>query len=216
MAGLMVTIRTRSVRKPRSTVCRLRSVRASKPAPRSRTTERATCAATNARRAQGRANTPDGPPFRASSNSARDDCTAGSRPYSRQANSETATVKASTRASGAMRKTISELPAASQAANRRVMASESSQPAVPPIPASNRLSASNWPIMRARPAPSARRMAISERRRELLETADPDLEELVQCPASDREKARPLQQRQALVLDLGEHPCVRSEEHTSE
>src|ERR1022692_4588809 len=139
--------------------------RASRPAPRSRTTERLTCAATNARRAQGRANTPDGLPFKASSNSARDACSAGSRPYRRHANRDTATVKASTRASGAMRKTTSELPAESQAANRRVMASESSQPATPPIPASSRLSASNWPTMRARPAPSARRSAISERRR---------------------------------------------------
>ncbi len=50
-----------------------------------------------------------------------------------------------------------------------------------------------------------------EPRRELLEAAHPDLEELVQRPARDGQEARPLQQREALVLGLGQHPRVEVE-----
>ena len=47
--------------------------------------------------------------------------------------------------------------------------------------------------------------------RELLEAADPDLEELVQRPARDGQEARPLNCREALVLGLGQHPRVEVE-----
>ncbi len=50
-----------------------------------------------------------------------------------------------------------------------------------------------------------------EPRRQLLEAADPDLEELVQRSARDGQEARPLQQREALVLGLGQHPRVEVE-----
>src|SRR5690606_996412 len=45
----------------------------------------------------------------------------------------------------------------------------------------------------------------------LLDARDPDLVELVQVGAEDRQEPQPLEQRQALVLGLLQHPTVELE-----
>jgi hypothetical protein len=45
----------------------------------------------------------------------------------------------------------------------------------------------------------------------LLDARDPDLVELVEVGAEDRQEAQPLEQRQAAVLRLFEHPPVELE-----
>ena len=45
----------------------------------------------------------------------------------------------------------------------------------------------------------------------LLQAGDPDLEELVDVLAQDRQEAHPLEQRQRLVLGHGEHAFVEVE-----
>jgi hypothetical protein len=78
-----------------------------------------------------------------------------------------AAVKASTASPGRRSKASGTSGWGSNAINRRVPHSANTRPAAAPAIDSNKLSLNNWLTIRPRPAPNARRMAISCSRAEL-------------------------------------------------
>src|SRR5260370_348717 len=151
----MLSSTIRSVRKPRSTVWRLRSVRAKSPAAKTRNRQMVICTAIKPRRSQVRPSPllERGASFKAGSSSGRVASRAGARPNKIAVTTERPSVNAMTARFG--RTTIVELAPESIAASVRSSTPASSNPQTPPNLPRRSLSPRNRPI-NPEPAPTLR------------------------------------------------------------
>ena len=151
---------------PGSTSCRLRRVRMKRPVPTSNTRDTATCTTTSDRAPTERERRPTdrAPPWNSGARSTRLARSAGPRPNRIAVPTETAIVKASTRASIGPSSTMVDPLTCLSATSRPRPQKASAVPSTAASPDRTRLSARSWRTMRARLAPRARRTAISDRR----------------------------------------------------
>ena len=162
------------VRKPGSTQCRRAKLFKRSPVPMSNTVDSATCPATNSPRLFSNLPTlwlaTSTLPRNTSARSGRDAEREGNKPNRMPVATEINSVKPSTRPSSR----ISPVRGRWNAGTRVIACKlhfANKTPLAPPAVASSRLSTSNWPTSRARPAPVLARMANS-RERELARPKD--------------------------------------------
>ncbi len=153
-------------RKPGSMPSRLAKLRISRPAPMSSTIEIATWAITSPlRNLVPPASVVRAPDFRSSTRFPREARTAGAAPKSRPVMSVTTSAKPSAEFERSLLRAV-ERSTDTGRTSRSCSQPASKVPASPAMPASTRLSVSNWRTRRPPPAPNAARNDSSPRRAE--------------------------------------------------